>query len=115
MCQAAGAAGALARWGRFLGRLALGVVSVACRLVLGPLPPVTRLTLEEVLALAAEAVRTSERGQELNSWGLSMAVLNVVDGRVTWWVRTPTVGSGFCVTVDDATGEVGELRRWGVR
>jgi hypothetical protein len=38
-----------------------------------------------------------------------------IDGRLTWVVSTATKGSGWSVSIDDATGEVGPVQRWGVR
>ncbi len=32
-----------------------------------------------------------------------------------WMVNTATIGSGWRVSVDDATGEVGPVKRWGLR
>ena len=37
------------------------------------------------------------------------------DSRPVWVVSTATIGSGWRVNVDDATGEAGPVTRWGLR
>jgi hypothetical protein len=63
-----------------------------------------------VRALVAEAVRVGNIDATLGV--LSMRRRN---GQFTWIAKTATKGSGLQVTVDDATGTVGPVERWGVR
>jgi hypothetical protein len=81
------------------------------RLLFGPPPPPeTRMTKEEVMALAAEAFANT-RTDDVLCW----PTVHSVDGRLTWIVGTATVGSGWTISIDDATGEVGPVEHWGVR
>ena len=48
-------------------------------------------------------------------YGLVASHAMIADGRLVWTVSTATVGSGWRVTIDDATGEVGPVTRWGLR
>ena len=80
-----------------------------------PQPP-TRLSQAEVLALAAAAMQELQIGRGLaHSYGLVPSLPRLADGRVVWTVSTATIGSGWSVSVDDATGEVGPVKRWGLR
>jgi len=80
------------------------------RLLSGASPPKTRMTREQVTALAAKAAAAAKIKQ---SFGL--LTVRQIDGRLTWFARTATVGSGWSVRIDDETGEVGPVRRWGIR
>jgi len=73
-------------------------------------PLQTRMTEEEVRVLADRAAR--EAGIDAT---LSMVGVQCTEGRVMWTANTAIRGSGWSVTVDDATGEVGPVRRWGLR
>jgi hypothetical protein len=72
--------------------------------------PVSRLTVEEVISIA-QSIAAGQAGSEL----LSATLVNVVDGKLTWTVSTPTVGSSLVVVIDDATGAVLAVRREGTR
>jgi hypothetical protein len=78
-------------------------------LFFGPRPPKPRMTNEQVMALAAEAL--AKHG--INS---PIGLVNVqrTDGRLTWIVMTLIRGAGSTVHIDDATGEV-SVRHWGSR
>jgi len=78
------------------------------RLLFGP--PETRMSEEEVMTLAAKATK-ADRISRL----FGRPMLRRVDGRGTWIVSTATKGSGWSVSIDDATGEVGPVKRWGIR
>ena len=86
---------------------------------LGPPPPPhppARMSPEAVLSLAQAAMRTAGIGQGVtHSYGLAPSNPALVDGRIVWTVSTATIGSGWRVTVDDATGETGPVMRWGLR
>jgi hypothetical protein len=70
----------------------------------------TRMTEEEVRVLADRVAR--EAGIDGT---LSLVGVRRIEGRVVWTASTATRGSGWGVTVDDATGEVGPVRRSGLR
>jgi len=83
--------------------------------LLGRLPsirlrPETQMTPAQVLQLATEAAQAAHINATFG--GLS---LRRSDGRLIWMATTATKGSGWHVTVDDATGELGPVTRWGVR
>lgn len=71
-----------------------------------PRPP-CRLSEAEVLDIAAQAIGARQ----------PMRVLDAVQigDRVEWHIGTATVGSGTMVRIDDATGQIVERRRWGIR
>jgi hypothetical protein len=75
-----------------------------------PPSPETRMTRDEVMALAAKAAEAARINCVLG-W----ATVRRIDGRLTWIVSTATKGSGWSVSIDDATGEVGPVKRWGIR
>jgi hypothetical protein len=77
----------------------------------GPPRPGTRMTEEQVRALADKAVREAHMKHNLGC----MTTVSQINGRIVWSVRGATVGSGWFVDIDDATGEVGPVRRWGIR
>lgn len=79
------------------------------RVLFGP-PPETRMTRDQVMALAATAADAAGIGRVLG-W----ATVRRIDGRLTWIVSTATKGSGWSVSIDDATGEVGPVKGWGIR
>jgi hypothetical protein len=80
------------------------------RLMFGRPRPETRMTEEEVKVLVDKAAQAAHIDRPL-------AILNVrfINGRLTWIASTATVGSGWSVKIDDTTGEVGPVRRWGIR
>jgi hypothetical protein len=79
-------------------------------LLFDPLSPKTRMTREDVMALAAKAAEAARiKG------GLGLVTVRRIEGRVTWIASTPTKGSGWSVSIDDTTGEVGLVKRWGMR
>ena len=80
------------------------------RLLFGPHHPETRMTQEQVMVLAAEAAAKAR----INHAFLGPTV-RCMDGRLTWNVRTATIGSGWSIDIDDSTGEVGPVKRWGIR
>ena len=81
------------------------------RLLFGPSPfPETRMTNEEVIALAAAAF-----GKAGINDVLLWPTVRSIDGRLTWIVGTATIGSGYTVSIEDATGVVGPVKHWGVR
>lgn len=80
------------------------------RLLFGPPRPQTRMTKEEVKVLVDTAARRAHVDTPL-----SRINVRSIDGRITWVASTATMGSGWSVKIDDATGEVGPMRRWGLR
>jgi hypothetical protein len=83
---------------RFLSRL------------LRPPPPQTCLTKDEALELARAAARGHSGADQL-----TMVSVGEIEGRTTWFVGTPTVGSALVVSIDDESGRVIEVKRHGVR
>ena len=73
--------------------------------------PATRLTEEEVRAIADAAVADLAFLKDL----MTMIRVDEREGRVLWHVGSATRGSGWTVTVDDATGQVIDRQKWGVR
>lgn len=67
--------------------------------------PATRLSAEEVVALASAQ---AERAGFPFSGGTASATK--VAGRVVWQAHSATKDAGWTATVDDATGEVSDLR-----
>jgi hypothetical protein len=80
------------------------------RLLFGPPPPTTRMTEEEVRVLADKAVQAARINQLFGR-----VSVRSIEGRLTWIVSTSAKGSGWSVWIDDATGDVGPVRRWGIR
>jgi hypothetical protein len=68
------------------------------------------MTAEEVRLLTDKAARAAHINETF-----TRVSLRHVDGRLTWIASTTTRGSGWSVTIDDATGEVGSVKRWGIR
>jgi hypothetical protein len=80
------------------------------RLVFGPPPPRTRMTREKVMGLAASAAKAARPDASFTRLSVRH-----VEGRITWYASTTTIGSGWYVTIDNETGEIGPLKRWGFR
>jgi hypothetical protein len=80
------------------------------RILPGPPTPATRMNRDEVMALAAKAAEAARINRTL-----CVATVRRIDGRLTWIVSTATKGSGWSMSIDDATGEVGPVKHWGVR
>ena len=80
------------------------------RRLFGPSRPKPRLSHEQVRVLVAAAVQAAHIDATLGV--LSM---RRIEGRITWIAKTATKGSGIQVTVDDATGTLGPVERWGIR
>jgi hypothetical protein len=72
--------------------------------------PVTRLSEQEVRAIAKAAV-----AEGFFKDLMTITSVEQRDGRVLWHVGSATRGSGLWVTVNDATGEVVEQKKWGIR
>jgi len=72
--------------------------------------PRTRLDEARVLEIA----RTAAAGQP-HSELLTIVTLGEHAQKPTWFVSTATVGSSLVVTVDDGSGEVVEMKRYGIR
>lgn len=75
-----------------------------------PKEPSARMTREEAFASARQVASAAGLNAELN-----MANVRREGIRMFWVVGMPTVGSGWTVEIDDATGVAGELQSWGVR
>ena len=69
--------------------------------------PDTRMTAAQAMQRAGEAAHLDATFGDLS--------LRRIDGQLLWIATTVTKGSGWRVTVDDATGKLGPVRRWGVR
>ncbi len=67
-----------------------------------------------VLAEAAFSAAGIKRASG-QPYGLISSMAKVEDGRLVWSVSTATIGSGWRVTIDDATSEAGRVTRWGLR
>lgn len=80
------------------------------RLLFGPPTPATRMNRDEVMTLAAKTAEAARINR-----ALGVATLRRIDGRLTWIVSTATKGSGWSMSIDDVTGEVGPVKHWGVR
>ena len=80
------------------------------RLLCGPPLPRPRLGPEQVRALVAQTVAAAHVDATLG-----VVTMQRIEGRFTWIAKTATKGSGLQMTVDDATGKVGPVERWGVR
>jgi hypothetical protein len=63
-----------------------------------------------VRALLAEAMRAAHVDVTLG-----VLTMRRIDGRFTWIAKTATKGRGLQVAVDDATGTLGPVERWGTR
>jgi hypothetical protein len=63
-----------------------------------------------VRALVAAAVQAAHIDATLG-----MLSMRRIEGRITWIAKTATKGCGIQVTVDDATGTLGPVERWGIR
>jgi len=68
-------------------------------------------TTEEDVRLLVDKVAQAARINEI----LGRVRVRHIDGRLTWIASTATRGSGWRVTIDDATAEVGSVKRWGIR
>jgi hypothetical protein len=68
------------------------------------------MTREDVMALAAKAAEAAGIKR-----GLGLVTVRRIEGRVTWIAGTLTKGSGWSVSIDDTTGEVGPVKPWGIR
>ena len=74
--------------------------------------PAHRLSREAALSLARTEV---SRDGALDPATLQTTQVIEREGRTVWLVATPTVGSGTCVVVDDATGDILGIEFWGKR
>lgn len=70
----------------------------------------TRLSRDQALAIARRAAASDPLASRLGA-----AILEERSGRRLWSVRSATVGLVLVVTIDDATGAVVEMERFGVR
>ncbi len=84
-------------------RWLLGISTVVAR-------PVTRMTPNQVAAVAAASMTAAER-----RFGTMPLQVRKVEGRLLWTVDSSTIGGGWRVEVDDATGTAGPVTWWGVR
>jgi hypothetical protein len=80
------------------------------RFLFGPPRPETRMTEAEVRVLADKAAKEAHIDDML-----TQITVERINSRIMWTASTATKGSGWCVTIDDTTGEVGRVRRWGFR
>jgi hypothetical protein len=72
--------------------------------------PTTRLDEAEAVRIARQAA-AGYPDRDL----LSMVTLSEESGRITWQVGAAAVGSRLVVTIDDETGQVVEIKRYGIR
>jgi hypothetical protein len=80
------------------------------RLLRGPSLPGPRLSQEQVRAVVAQAMRGAHVDITLGVFAMRR-----IDGRFTGIAKTATKGRGLQVAVDDATGTLGPVERWGTR
>jgi hypothetical protein len=73
--------------------------------------PATRLNEAEALEIARKAL---QRDTPLFVNEVKRRTDGPTDG-IEWVIGTATVGSGQTVRIDDASGDVLEVARWGVR
>lgn len=101
-------------WGIAVGGRVLRGVWAPVRWLLGMPPPraplPTRMRADDV-AVAAGAV-AAEAGLP---FGAMPPQVRMSEGRLLWWVDSATVGGGWRIEVDDATGVAGEVGWWGGR
>jgi|APLak6261673822_1056097.scaffolds.fasta_scaffold00580_4 uncharacterized membrane protein YkoI len=72
--------------------------------------PKTRLSEQEVVAIARKAAA----GQPSCEY-LGLVMLEENEGVLTWIVGSATIGGSLEVWIDDASGEVLEIKQLGVR
>lgn len=77
-----------------------------------PPQPNTRLTEEEVRAIAHDAAAAAAYE---SPEAMICTTLQKEQDRTIWRVSSATIGSGLLVSIDDATGEVIDVRRRGIR
>jgi hypothetical protein len=70
----------------------------------------TRMTRRDVEVLAERAIQAAHISPTP-----TLISVHQIDGRIIWKASTVTIGSGWFVEIDDATGEVAQVRRWGIR
>jgi hypothetical protein len=70
----------------------------------------TRMTEEQVRLMADWVAHKAHI-----DGGFARVSVRRIEGRIVWVATTATIGSGWSVTIDDATGEVGPVKRWGFR
>ena len=80
------------------------------RLLRRSAPPATRLCPREAAAIAEQAAASAGHP---GTYGHAVPVR--AGGAVAWDVSQVSIGSGWRVRVDDATGEPGPVTRWGLR
>jgi len=80
------------------------------RLLAGPPLRRPRLRPEQVRVLVAQAVEAAHIDATLG-----VLTMQRIEGRFMWIAKAATKGSGLQVSVDDATGVVGPIERWGLR
>jgi uncharacterized membrane protein YkoI len=73
-------------------------------------PPKTRLSEQEVVAIARKAAAGLPNCEDL-----CLVMLEENAGALTWIVGSATIGGSLEVWVDDASGEVLEIKQLGVR
>jgi hypothetical protein len=76
----------------------------------GSRPPATRLSEAEARAIARAAVPDGFFKDRM-----TITKVESRDGRLLWHIESATRGSGLRVTIEDATGQVIEQKKWGVR
>jgi uncharacterized membrane protein YkoI len=72
--------------------------------------PKTRLSESEVIAIARKAASGLPNCEDL-----CLVMLEENADALIWIVRSATIGSALLVWIDDASGEVLEIKRLGVR
>lgn len=94
---------------RFGARLWDGLCWLLCRP--SPCDPQpTRMTAQAAAALAEATAKL-----EKLPFGFMEPQVREVGGRLIWRVDSATIGSGWRIEVDDATGVAGPVTRWGMR
>jgi hypothetical protein len=73
-------------------------------------PPKTLLSKDEVLNIARKSATEYPHCKYLN-----IVTLEKSSGALTWRVSSATIGNRLHVWIDDASGEVLEIKRLGVR
>jgi len=74
--------------------------------------PATRLSEAEAMEIARKALARDDIPLFVKE--VKRRADGTADG-LEWVIGTATIGSGYTVRIDDATGAVLEVARWGVR
>jgi len=72
--------------------------------------PKSVLSAQQACEIAEKVVAGGRYAGKMN-----LSKLETRDGKLIWLISSVTKGSGWLVTIDDATGAVIQSERWGIR